>query len=104
MRYTAQQVFDFFNDLNTPRTSKELLKKEIFRHDLFELKEINVENLDTGYTDDDRLEIYKGLTTEPPPILLDYRMKISDGFHRVKAQKHKKIPTIMAFVPIDEPK
>lgn len=104
MTYTSQQVFDIFSNLLTPSTSKELLYVEIFRHELFELKEVSLESLDAGYTDQERLNLYKNLITEPPPILLNYRMKIIDGFHRVKDQKNKKILTIMAYIPIDEPK
>lgn len=103
MKYTAQEVFNFFNNLDTPMTNKRLFEVEIFRHAEFELREVSVDDLDPGYTDEDRLEEYKGLTTEPPPILLSCRMTILDGFHRVKAQKYKQIPTIMAFIPLGEP-
>lgn len=103
MKYNAQEVFNFFNELSTPRTDKRQFEIEIFRHLEFELREVSVDDLDPGYTDNDRLEQYQELTTEPPPILLNSRMKIIDGFHRVKAQKQKKLPTIMAFIPLGEP-
>jgi hypothetical protein len=102
MRYTPQEVLQILLNMDMSSSQARICEIETSKCQGYELREVNVEDLNPGYTDDEKLESYINLTSEPPPILLDHRGQIMDGFHRVKAQKAKKLPTIMAFVPVGE--
>lgn len=70
MRYSAYDVLNIFLDLKSPKTNARFFEVEILKHSEYELKEINLDDLNPGYTDEDRLNEYLNLTSEPPPIIL----------------------------------
>lgn len=83
------------------------LLERILRHDYYEYKIMNIEDID-GYDDfqidydvvDEYIEMYENGKTDYPPIVLDDNNYIIDGTHRINALIEMGIKTIKALVAI----
>jgi 2'-5' RNA ligase len=100
--YSPQHVFDYVNHLHLHRRGREKKKyDEIYSHDHFELKEIEIGDPSVKWSYGNHPPVvssYEKLNTKYPPIVVNSNGYILDGTHRAGAARKRGDKTIMALV------
>ena len=66
------------------------------------LKDIELDKIDTAWTDLGKVDDYAEMSTEPEPVVLDHTLYTIDGSHRVEAAREKGEEKIKAYVGINK--
>ena len=74
----------------------------IRKYPYYILKDIELDKIDTAWTDLGKVDDYAEMSTEPEPVVLDHTLYTIDGSHRVEAAREKGEEKIKAYVGINK--